>query len=188
MNGKNLRIVGIVSSIIGFIITAFGVYKYEEAKGMVKALGQGSALFGSTDSTYRSEAIWLSSMNNYRIVITIVDEDEDSEVLDYITDYHHLLLHYERLSGADIGECKKCGALFRQQYRNKYKYCEEHRIKAKKQKNSTVRQCYECGTFFDVPVRGNTSKMFFCRSCQEKANKAKKIAWMKNKRKCVETK
>lgn len=60
MNGKNLRIVGFVSSIIGFIITAFGVYKYEEAKGMVKALGQGSALFGSTDSTYRSEAIWLS--------------------------------------------------------------------------------------------------------------------------------
>lgn len=71
MNGKNLRIVGIVSSIIGFIITAFGVYKYEEAKGMVKALGQGSALFGSTDSTYRSEAIWLSSMNNYRIVIIV---------------------------------------------------------------------------------------------------------------------
>ena len=34
MNGKNLRIVGFVSSIIGFIITAFGVYKYEEAKGM----------------------------------------------------------------------------------------------------------------------------------------------------------
>ena len=71
MNGKNLRIVGIVSSIIGFIITAFGVYKYEEAKGMVKALGQGSVLFGSTDSTYRSEAIWLSSMNNYRIVIIV---------------------------------------------------------------------------------------------------------------------
>lgn len=71
MNGKNLRIVGFVSSIIGFIITAFGIYKYEEAKGMVKALGQGSALFGSTDSTYRSEAIWLSSMNNYRIVIIV---------------------------------------------------------------------------------------------------------------------
>ena len=70
MNGKNLRIVGFVSSIIGFIITAFGIYKYEEAKGMVKALGQGSALFGSTDSTYRS-AIWLSSMNNYRIVIIV---------------------------------------------------------------------------------------------------------------------
>lgn len=71
MNGKNLRIVGFVSSIIGFIITAFGVYKYEEAKGMVKALGQGSVLFGSTDSTYRGEAIWLSSMNNYRIVIIV---------------------------------------------------------------------------------------------------------------------
>lgn len=38
---------------------------------MVKALGQGSVLFGSTDSTYRSEAIWLSSMNNYRIVIIV---------------------------------------------------------------------------------------------------------------------
>lgn len=38
---------------------------------MVKALGQGSVLFGSTDSTYRGEAIWLSSMNNYRIVIIV---------------------------------------------------------------------------------------------------------------------
>ena len=37
----------------------------------MKALGQGSVLFGSTDSTYRSEAIWLSSMNNYRIVIIV---------------------------------------------------------------------------------------------------------------------
>ena len=132
----------------------------------------------------------FSQKNGSKLIdkITIVDDDEDSEVLDYITDYHHLLLHYERLSGADIGECKECGTLFRQQYRNKYKYCEEHRIKTKKQKNPTVRQCCECGTFFDVPVRGNTSKMFFCKSCQEKANKSKKIAWMQNKRKCVETK
>lgn len=132
----------------------------------------------------------IFSQNGSKLIdkVTIVDDDEDSEVLDYITDYHHLELHYERLSGADIGECKECGALFRQQYRNKYKYCEEHRIKTKKQKTPTVRRCYECGTFFDVPVRGNTSKMFFCKSCQEKANKAKKIAWMQNKRKCVETK
>lgn len=72
MNGKNLRIVGLVSSIIGLIITVFGVYKYDEAKGMVRALGQGAALFGSTDSTYRSEAIWLSEMNNYRLVIIVV--------------------------------------------------------------------------------------------------------------------
>ena len=71
MNGKNLRIVGLVSSIIGLIITVFGVYKYDEAKGMVRALGQGAALFGSTDSTYRSEAVWLSEMNNYRLVIIV---------------------------------------------------------------------------------------------------------------------
>ena len=71
MNGKNLRIVGLVSSIIGLIITVFGLYKYDEAKGMVRALGQGAALFGSTDSTYRSEAVWLSEMNNYRLVIIV---------------------------------------------------------------------------------------------------------------------
>lgn len=120
--------------------------------------------------------------------VTIVDETEDAEVLDYITDYHHLLLHYERLCGADIRECKECGTLFRQQYRNKYKYCEEHRIKSKKKKESSVRQCLKCGDFFDVPVKGNTSKMIYCKSCQNKVNKAKKIAWMQNKRKCVEMK
>lgn len=52
----------------------------------------------------------FSQKNGSKLIdkITIVDDDEDSEVLDYITDYHHLLLHYERLSGADIGECKEC--------------------------------------------------------------------------------
>lgn len=71
MHGKNLRIVGLVSSIIGLIITGFGMYKYDEAKGMVRALGQGAALFGSTDSTYRSEAVWLNEMSNYRLVIIV---------------------------------------------------------------------------------------------------------------------
>lgn len=118
----------------------------------------------------------IFSQNGSKLIdkITIVDDDEDSEVLDYITDYHHLLLHYERLSGADIGECKECGALFRQQYRNKYKYCEEHRIKTKKQKNPTVRRCYECGTFLMFQSEGTLQKCSFVNHARKKRTKLKK--------------
>lgn len=124
--------------------------------------------------------------------VTCIDNDPDAEIIDYVTDYHNLLLHYERLCGADIGECKKCGRLFQQQYRNKYKYCEEHRTTNRKKVISgeiaKVEECVDCGSFFDIPKMGNTSQMIRCKECQNKINKQKKIEWMKEKRMNVEMK
>lgn len=124
--------------------------------------------------------------------VKCIDDESESEMLENVTDYRSLLLHYERLCGADIGECKKCGQLFRQQYRNKYKYCEEHRTTNRKKVISgeiaKVEECVDCGSFFDIPKMGNTSQMIRCKECQNKINKQKKIEWMKEKRMNVEMK
>lgn len=124
--------------------------------------------------------------------VMIVDNDPEAEIVEMITDYEHLILHYERMCGKQIGRCSNCGKLFRQSTtRNKYKYCEKCRNEKKLTKKKTspkIRQCIDCGEYFDLPLRGNTSQKFRCRSCQDQENKIKKIEWMKNKRVNVETK
>lgn len=130
--------------------------------------------------------------------VMIVDTDPDAEIIDYITDYHNILLHYDRLNGANIGTCKECGKLFRQAAgRNKYKYCEEHRIASQRKKDKSnvklpkamkkdkikYQHCFVCNKMFELPSRGNTSKIVCCPKCQERRNKQKRIEWMRQKRK-----
>ncbi len=63
MNGKSMRNLGIVGSVIGAIILIFGLVKYNDAKSMYKA----SSWFGKTDSSQ----IWSGHMQNYKIYIII---------------------------------------------------------------------------------------------------------------------
>lgn len=135
--------------------------------------------------------------------VMIVEDDLDAPIQDWITDYHNLLLHYERLMGANIGTCKKCGKLFRQsETRNKFKYCEEHRVSNQKEKENQFdfdfdykrmaknksadeperRLCFKCLSRFEVSKRGNTSQQVFCKKCQAEINKQKKAEYMRRKR------
>lgn len=126
--------------------------------------------------------IFQTNSMKYIEKVNIIDTATDP--IDYITDFHNLLLHYERLNGGNIGECQKCGRLFRQNNgRNKYKFCEEHRASKKEKAVPQMAECVECGLFFALPARGNTSNMIRCTCCQDKINKQKKIEWMKQKRK-----
>lgn len=43
-------------------------------------------------------------------------DTSDKNVIEYITDYEHLALYYEKLTGEKIGQCEYCGKLFRQRY------------------------------------------------------------------------
>lgn len=71
MNGKNLKTTGIVSIVIGAIITIFGTYKYKAARSMLQALDGAASLFGADEGTYRSGATWLSEAGNYKLMIIV---------------------------------------------------------------------------------------------------------------------
>lgn len=97
-------------------------------------------------------------------------DTSDENIIEYVTDYEHLALYYEKLMGTHIGQCKYCGALFRQ---NKYKdalYCYKHRGRIKKDIQPT-RVCESCGVAFPVTSR---TKRTLCESCYKK-NRYKKM-------------
>lgn len=60
-----MRKVGIVGSIIGAIITLFGLYNYKNARGFYRALNY----FGPSNSA--SSGIWSDRMDNYKIVLIV---------------------------------------------------------------------------------------------------------------------
>ena len=93
--------------------------------------------------------------------------DNPDDVLDYITDYDHLNLHYERLCGKKIGTCKFCGKLFKQSDKRPAMYCYKHRGYNKI--NSKTLICIDCGNEFTVGSKSRLKKR--CPNCQAIARK-----------------
>ena len=111
-----------------------GACKFKNAEEKNFSLGClfKNGLFDITNNKYRS---WF---------VKFVDiSDDPDDVLDYITDYDHLNLHYDRLCGKRIGSCMACGKLFKQ---------------------SDKRPCVDCGKEFEV---GSKSRLKIrCSNCQ----------------------
>jgi hypothetical protein len=117
----------------------------------------------------------ISSGRNKVPYVCIVDND--SEILDYVKDYDHLDLEYEKLMGENICRCKYCGKLFRQNKNKTALFCYKHRGYQKKPIPS-IRICEECGDPFDV---NSYTKRNLCLKCyKEHRNKVKNIGKEKN--------
>ena len=109
--------------------------------------------------------------NNYKMIFA--DDDPDSKVVEYITDWEHIDLHYARLfEGANIGECEKCGALFRRRTNNQ-KFCSAH--KGYQKIGYRFGKCCDCGKEFAVDARNQ--RKIRCDACQTiKRREDKRIA------------
>lgn len=122
--------------------------------------------------------------------VKIIDTDQNDEnVVEWITDYDHINLHYERLFGeSDIGVCEYCGCLFRKRKlrtnlqtsdqratngSNSQKFCYKHRGYNKK--GLRFGKCIDCGKEFYVDSRD--SKKTRCDECQSIRNREVKRRW-----------
>ncbi len=77
--------------------------------------------------------------------------------------------------GVNIGTCKYCGKLFRQNKTNRIQYCYKHRGYQKK--GLRFGTCIDCGKEFSIAATNN--KKIRCDECQEKKHK-------EDVRKCVQ--
>lgn len=69
MNGKHLlKDIGMVGTIIGFVMFLLGYQNYRRASQAYDAIQTGVELFGKAPSTDMSIDIWLGQMHNYKIV------------------------------------------------------------------------------------------------------------------------
>lgn len=94
-------------------------------------------------------------------------DTSDEDIIEYIADYEHLDLYYEKLSGGRIGKCKYCGKLFRQGKTNTASYCYTHRGYFKKEKKELT--CVMCGNKFFVS--GSNKRTVRCTDCQKIINR-----------------
>ena len=95
------------------------------------------------------------------MAVRIVDTFGTDDIVEVITDYDHLDLHYERMIGGNIGECKFCGKLFRQNKNRTAEYCFKHRGKIKE--STQFRNCIDCGN----PIQYIHNKVR-CNECENK--------------------
>ena len=65
--------------------------------------------------------------------------------------------------GANIGTCKYCGRLFRQNKQNNMMYCYKHRGYQKKELRFGI--CIDCGR--DFSVAANNQRKVRCDCCQK---------------------
>lgn len=86
----------------------------------------------------------------------------NKNVIEYITDYDHLDLYYEKLSGGKIGQCEYCGKLFRQGKTKTASYCYKHR--GYKKTSVQTLTCIDCGKDFEVGSKSR--KTCRCKECQ----------------------
>lgn len=115
---------------------------------------------------YVRELVNLKSGEKTLIFPTIVDIDPNSQVVDYITDYDNVHLHYERLMGKNIGTCKHCGKLFKQNKKNNATYCSKHRSYINiYDTNEKIIKCKNCGKEFKVKIKNNKTKL--CEECRK---------------------
>lgn len=120
-------------------------------------------LFGITENRLRT---WY---------LTFVDISNEC-IIDYITDYDHLDLHYEKLNGSKIGKCEKCGKLFKQNKYKDAKYCYRHRGKEKM--ITKICTCIDCGNEFTVGSKSR--KKCRCDECQRKKHLSDMREWKRN--------
>ena len=85
-------------------------------------------------------------------------------MIEYITDYEHLALYYEKISGEKIGQCEYCGRLFRQGKTKTANYCHKHR--GYKKANVQILTCVDCGKEFEAGSKSR--KKCRCIECQRK--------------------
>lgn len=97
------------------------------------------------------------------MAVRIVDTSGTDDIVEVITDYDHLDLHYERMIGGNIGECKFCGKLFRQNKNRTALYCYKHRKYSKIGLRKS--NCVDCGNEFFVAAT-DTNKIR-CDNCQK---------------------
>lgn len=136
-----------------------GKCKFENAEEKLFSLGcfYEHGLFDITNNKYRS---WF---------IKFVDLSEDN-IIEYITDYEHINLHYDRLNGVDVGTCKICGKLFKQSNRRPGLYCYKHRGYNKvTETKMRIGHCVDCGKEFTVVATNN--KKIRCDKCQKSYRK-----------------
>lgn len=86
----------------------------------------------------------------------------DKDIIEYITDYEHLDLYYEKLSGGRIGKCKYCEKLFRQGKTKTSDYCYKHRGYQKT--DVKILTCIDCGN--DFIVKSKSRRKCRCDKCQ----------------------
>ena len=149
-----------------------GACKFKNAEEKNFSLGClfKAGLFDITNNKYRS---WF---------VKFVDiSDNPDDVLDYITDYDHLNLHYDRLCGQSIGYCKVCGRLFRQSKTKLANYCYKHRGYNKVLTQTIV--CIDCGKNFEVGSKSRQKCR--CKECQAKYRKNYMKQLMSQKRKNI---
>lgn len=108
-------------------------------------------------------------------------DTSDKNVIEYITDYEHLALYYEKFTGEKIGQCEYCGKLFRQGKTKPSDFCYKHRG-YKKANTKQIREgiCVDCGSAFHVAAT-DTNKCR-CDNCQKIKRKNDIKMWkLKNK-------
>lgn len=90
-------------------------------------------------------------------------DTSDEDVIEYITDYEHLALYYEKMSGEKIGQCNYCGKLFRQNKNGTSLFCWKHRGYNKMEVVNCT--CVDCGKIFTV--KSKSRRKIRCDDCQK---------------------
>lgn len=113
------------------------------------------------------------------VVYTVEFVDTCTNVLEEITDYDHIMLHFDKLSGLPIGVCKTCGKLFKQNKNGTAVYCRLHR--RHKQSQPAKKVCVDCHKAF-VPPANNPNKTR-CDECYPTYRRLRKSELANIKRK-----
>lgn len=99
--------------------------------------------------------------------IYVLFAEDSGEVIETVTDYDHMDLHFDRLNGESIGMCEKCGQLFRQNKQNNQRLCSDCRGYKKAEPRNC--KCLDCGkTFIRMP---NNRRKVRCDKCAEEHKK-----------------
>lgn len=89
-------------------------------------------------------------------------DTSDKDIIEYVTDYDHLDLYFEKLSGGRIGKCEYCEKLFKQSKTKPSDYCYKHR--GYKKKAIRIAKCIDCGCDFETA--SNDQNKIRCLNCQ----------------------
>lgn len=99
--------------------------------------------------------------------IYVLFAEDAGKVIETVTDYDHMDLHFDRLNGENIGTCEKCGQLFRQNKQNNQRLCSDCRGYKKAEPRNC--KCLDCGkTFIRMP---NNRRKVRCDKCTEEHKK-----------------
>lgn len=133
--------------------------KYDNDSEKVFFLGCISkmGLFGITENRLRTWFIKFVDLSNKNII-------------DYITDYRHIDMHFDKINGDNIGICEYCGGLFKQNKNRTARFCYKHRGRQKKELPETM-VCDICGCLFPITSR---TKRTCCKKCYTQ-NRYKKM-------------